>query len=181
MGCYQPKTGFEYQLFKNFCNELIEADNKYDTKEILNSSIRLLTDPISLVHTIDTIGILNIKITNILKKNSKDELIEILKIGSAPFLPLSKSVIIIDTIGFFSENYNYNNSEYSFIISKVAKLESHTNNDVFYLYKSGCRNNELILSFLFQERKYILNCNYKVGNIIDMPTRLYYFENNPPH
>ena len=162
------QRSFDHRIFNKICNELVTENNIHELKIKLSKNFKLLIDPNTDEFYIDTIKTMNYEIINKTKGIDKYKLIKILKQDSLPFIPLSKEIIFIDTIGFFNSDYVCKIHDYEFKVVKNEKAISKRKGAVrLTVYMTTIINNELVLSITTNVSKnHFYNIYFKYQNNI---------------
>jgi hypothetical protein len=95
---------------------------------------------------------------------TKEEQIEILNSEKKSIFPLADTLWIIDDKDFFPESIFYQKERNVFKIIRRRGKTEFRKNDFLQLYAVGVRNNDLIVSFLFNGNKEFYNCYFDLGS-----------------
>ena len=127
IGIYVLNIGFgqvniNFEIFKNLCLGLVDLNEDYCLKSNI-SSIQILIDLTEDYNCIiDTFKELSDKERELLDSVSYEKLFEILVQEYYNIIPLSDTILIYDTLGFFCDEYTFTTNRYNFILSKDISL-----------------------------------------------------------
>ncbi len=148
------QQGFEMNVFKQVCKEFADWNHKYKLGKEINS-IRVFRNWDTGELFIDTLNVLTDTEVELLKGVNEKELIEIIGRDSLPIYPLNTNrgyFNILDTLNFFSDNYNVTIDGLKFKvvhdISDIKKGEKFIS-----LRKFDLINNLLVVLFAVPNQK----------------------------
>lgn len=141
------------QLFESICQNIVKQNDYLLLRKKL-TGVSIVTDPVSGNQTIKYLEAADNRAVEQFKKYSRQDQIAILNAEALPVFPLNDTILIVDTLRFFSEGISYAIDGYLFKVVRKAKDRSGS---FPYLYATGVRDNNLIFSFSFANSKLLSN------------------------
>lgn len=163
------QESFEVTVLRSNCEAIVDWINKHEINRIVDSLFSVSLDYQTDELRIDTIRCLTDSQKIMIQGLSKEELILILGADSFPFKSSDTTFAIVDTIGFFSDTYNYKLDNFSFQV--IKELNDSTmqekNIDRIFFLRIGIYNNEFV-SMLELERsiftRKVIICYFEISN-----------------
>jgi hypothetical protein len=163
LGSYQKvfSQNIEQQVLELLYNEIKKQSEYCLIKEKMIGTY-LIADPISGENEIKYSANIDTKVKADFEKFSKEEQIKILSCNNYPIF-LKGTLIIVDTIGFFSEGNIYFNQRETVVI--VRKHPKQTSSNCMILFAVGTRHNNLIVTLNNKnENKQLYNYYFDLSN-----------------
>jgi hypothetical protein len=167
----------EEQLFKKLCTEIYKQNEFYLMQKKLEGKVILVEDPVAGVQDI----VYQSKDSFVLafKKREKKEQFEILNSIEIPNLPLTDTVLILDSSGIFSPDLTAKNGEKVFI-RKSGDL-TITQASKIAIKKVAFRGDDFLISCSFPNSTMVGLYYFTLSKGIFNRNRLTYFYTDDPH
>jgi hypothetical protein len=160
--CINAKSqNFEIEIFKSICVNLSMEDQKYVQKKRFKG-IYLAEDPTTGKKYIKHLADVDKQVLADFKRIEKKEQISILETDSLPIFPLKDTILIIDSIGFFSSDLSlFHNNHFFKIVKNNNLMNEHFS--FLYLYKIGVKKNNIVLSLKFNPSPLYYNLFFTIS------------------
>jgi hypothetical protein len=139
---------------KNICEDVIKQNDYFLMKRKLAGFV-IVEDPVSASQSLKYPPNVNAVTVEDFNKYSQKEQIAILSSSSLPIFPIVDTVIIVDTLKFFSEGEIFCSGKYCFAVKR--KADKKATSKCISIYAVGVRGNNLILSLSFKNSNELLN------------------------
>lgn len=144
----------EKVIFQYIYND-IKKQNEYLSIKKNLKGIFLLFDPITGEQEIKYSAEIDKKVKDSFVKFSIEDQINILSTNESLMMPLKDTLIIVDTLNFFSEGDIILNQEHYQFLKIIRTKPNKTCVNYVYLYAIGIRNNILKIALANEENKYL--------------------------